>query len=76
MPNDDVIAKLKADALKAAAHIPIPKNPQAYLLADKIVALSDDFMSGRKQPSPRAQARIREIIARADRIMKQRGHRP
>ena len=76
MASDDVIAKLKSDALKAAAHVPIPKNPKAFLLADKIRALSDDFMSGAKRPSPRAQAWAREILARADRIIevKERGH--
>ena len=68
MTDDDIIAKLKADALAAAAQVPIPKNPAAYLLADRIWALSDDFLSGRKQPSPRARAIARAIIARADRI--------
>jgi len=66
--TDDIISKLKADALAAAARVPIPKNPTAFLLADKIMALSDDFLTGRKQPSPRAQAIVRAIIARVNRI--------
>jgi|SRR5215813_2628887 len=68
MPSDDVIAKLKADALAAAARAVIPKNPAAFRLADKIWALSDDFMSGRKKPSAAAQALARAIMERADRI--------
>jgi hypothetical protein len=64
----DIISRLKADVLAAAAQVPIPKNPKAFLLADRIVALSDDFISGRKQPSPRARAIARAIIERADRI--------
>ena len=72
MPTDDVIAKLKADALAAAAAVPLPKNPRAFELADKLLALSDDFLSGRKQPSPRARAIAQDIRSRADRIMKGR----
>jgi hypothetical protein len=60
MPSD-VIAKLKADALAAAARAVIPKNPAAFLLADRIWALSDDFLSGKKQPSLRARAIARAI---------------
>ena len=68
MTDDDIIRKLKADALSVARRTPIPKNPAAYRLADKILALSDDFFYGRKQPSLRARAIARAIIARADRI--------
>jgi hypothetical protein len=68
MRSDDVIAKLKADALEIARKTPIPKNPKAFLLADKILALSDDYLSGAKTPSPLARTLAREIIARADRI--------
>jgi hypothetical protein len=67
--NDDVIKKLKDDALEVARRTPLPKNPKAFALADKILALSDDFLSGAKQPSPLASAIICVIIARANRIM-------
>jgi hypothetical protein len=66
--NDDIIRKLKADALSVARATPIPKNPKAFLLADKIQALSDDYLSGAKTPSPLARAIAQAIIARADRI--------
>ena len=64
----DIISRLKADVLAAAAQVPIPKNPKAFLLADKIQALSDDYLSGAKTPSPLARAIAQAIIARADRI--------
>jgi hypothetical protein len=47
---------------------PIPKNKKAFLLADKILALSDDYLSGAKTPSPLTRAMARAIIERADRI--------
>jgi hypothetical protein len=65
MTDDDTIRKLKADALEVARRTPIQKNPAAYRLADKILALSDDFFYGRKQPSPLAQAKVLEILALA-----------
>jgi hypothetical protein len=70
--TDDIISKLKADALEAARAVPIPKNPRAYELADKIWALSDDYLSGRKRPDPVSHALANRIRAIADRILRQR----
>jgi hypothetical protein len=64
--NDDIVKKLKDDAFSAARATPIPKNPKTFLLSDEILALSDDFFYGRKQPPPHVHKRVLEIFALAD----------
>ena len=64
--NDDIVKKLKDDAFSAARATPIPKNPKVFLQADEILALSDDFFYGRKQPPPHVHAKVLEILKLAD----------
>jgi hypothetical protein len=74
MPNNDaIINQLKADALAAARATTIPRNPRAFELADRIWALSDDFLSGAKQLSPRARAMARDLVAYAKELNRRRG---
>jgi hypothetical protein len=62
-----IIAELEAQALEHAAQIPRP-NPKVYLFAEAVRALADDFLTGRRQPSPRARAIADRIRAYAERI--------
>jgi hypothetical protein len=48
MNDEDIIKKLKTDALAAAAQVPIPKNKKAFLLADKIPGLERRLPERRK----------------------------
>jgi hypothetical protein len=66
--TDKIVEKLRSEALAAARATPVPKNPKAFIMADKLMALSDDFISGAKTPSPFTRAIARSIVERADRI--------
>jgi hypothetical protein len=64
--NDDTIKKLKDDALEIARRTPVPPNPKMFLQTDRILALSDDFFYGRKQPPPHVHKKVLEIFQLAE----------
>jgi hypothetical protein len=62
-----IIRRLEAEALEAVRAVPRP----AYLMAEAVLALADDYACGRRQPDPRTRAIARAISAHADRINRQ-----